>query len=444
MSKSDDVLNRLIESGVNIVRFIYVGTDGVIRAKSAHIDHLKDMIEGGIGLTKAMQSFSTLDHLVPDPAFGPQADDVFLTPDIDTIVPLPYAPGSARAYCDLVKRDGKPWELCPRSLLKRVVRKIKDELGLTPQIACESEFYILREVEGRYELFDGSRCFSTQGYDAGNELIQEWVKVLKAMGVDVVRVIKEYGPGQYEVNLRHTDPMRAAENFLTLKDVVKGTALLRGLKATFMAKPFYDMAGSGLHLHMSMVDGSGRNVFFDKNDPHGLSRTGYLFAGGIKHHIRALTAIGCPTVNSYKRFRLGSWAPTHATFGYNNRSCALRVPTIRSGSEGRGMRIEFRVPDATCNPYLLIAATLLAGLDGIVKEIDPGRPVEVDAYTLKDAEPLPNNLREALYALVEDRVIVEGLGESLVGEFVKMKTVEWDEYHSMVTDWERRNYIPIF
>ncbi|MCX8181894.1 MAG: glutamine synthetase family protein [Candidatus Methanomethyliaceae archaeon] len=444
MSKSDGILKMMSDCGVKIVRFIYVGTDAVIRAKSAHIDHLKDMLENGIGLTKAMQSFSTLDHLVPEPAFGPQADDVFLIPDIETLVPLPYAPGSARAYCDLVRRDGKPWELCTRSILKRVVGKIRDELGLVPQIACESEFYILKSVEGRYEPFDSSRCFSTQGYDAGNELIQEWVKVLKAMGVDVVRVIKEYGPGQYEVNLRHAEPLKAAENFLTLKDVVKGTALLRGLQATFMAKPFSELAGSGLHLHMSMIDSSGANVFYDMNDPHGLSEIGYLFAGGIKQHIKALTAIGCPTVNSYKRFRLGSWAPTHATFGYNNRSCALRVPTIRSGMESRGMRVEFRVPDAACNPYLMIAATLLAGLDGIKKGIDPGEPVEVDAYTLKEAEPLPNNLKEALDALTKDRVIVEGLGATLIGEFVKMKMAEWDEYHSIVTDWERRIYIPIF
>ncbi|MEM4217092.1 MAG: glutamine synthetase family protein [Candidatus Methanomethylicaceae archaeon] len=444
MSKIDEVLNKLKDSGVNIVRFIYVGTDGVIRAKSAHIDHLKDMAKNGIGLTKAMQSFSTLDHLVPEPAFGPQADDVFLTPDIETLVPLPYAPGSARTYCDLLKQGGEPWELCTRSILKRVVGKIREELGLIPQIACESEFYILRGVDGRYEPFDGSRCFSTQGYDAGNELIQEWVRVLKLMGVDVVRVVKEYGPGQYEVNLRHTDPLRAAENFLTLKDVVKGTSVLRGLQATFMAKPFSELAGNGLHLHMSMLDGTGANAFYDRNDPHGLSRIGYLFAGGIKHHIRALTAIGCPTVNSYKRFRLGSWAPTNATFGYNNRSCALRVPTIRSGMESKGMRVEFRVPDATCNPYLLIAATLLAGLDGIKRELDPGEPVMVDAYTLKDAEPLPNNLKEALDALAKDRVIVEGLGETLIREFLKMKIAEWDEYHSMVTEWERKSYIPIF
>lgn len=444
MSKNDEVLNKLKEAGVKVVRFIYVGTDGVIRAKSAHLDHLKEMLENGIGITKAMQSFSTLDHLVPDPAYGPQADDVFLIPDVETLVPLPYAPGSARAYCDLKKHDGEPWELCPRSILKRVVGRIKDELGLIPQIACESEFYVLRSIEGDYVPFDDSRCFSTQGYDAGNELIQEWMGILKAMGVDVLRIVKEYGPGQYEVNLKHTDPLRAAENFLTLKDVVKGTAILRGLQATFMAKPFSELAGSGLHLHMSMIDQSGANVFYDKKDPHGLSRTGYLFMGGIKHHIKALTAIACPTVNSYKRFRLGSWAPTHATFGFNNRSCALRVPTIKSGMESKGMRVEFRVPDATCNPYLTIAATLLAGLDGIKQEIAPGNPVEIDAYTLKDADPLPNNLREAVDALLKDRFIVENIGEALINEFVKMKIAEWDEYHSIVTDWERRSYIPVF
>jgi glutamine synthetase len=439
-----DVVKRLKEAGINIVRFVYVGTDGVMRSKSAHVEHLDDMLQNGIGITKAMQSFSTLDHLVPQPAFGPEADDVFLSPDLETLAPVPYSPGNARVYCDLLTKNGEPWDLCPRSILKRLTKKLKDELGLIPQIACESEFYILREIDGRYVPFDDSRCFSTQGYDAGNEVIQEWLRSLKEMRVDVVRIIKEYGPGQYEVNLRHGDPVKAADDFLTLKDVVKGVALNRGLRATFMAKPFSELAGSGLHLHMSMVDLSGRNIFYDGRDPHGLSEIGYFFVGGIKSHIGALTAIGCPTVNSYKRFRLGSWAPTHNTFGYNNRSCALRVPTIRSGLEEKGMRVEFRVPDATCNPYLLIAATLLAGLDGIKRRMDPGRPVETNAYELRDAEPLPNNLKEALEALNKDSFMVESLGRGLVEEFIKMKEMEWDEYHSMVTDWERRSYIPIF
>ena len=455
MRNIEDVVSEAKRHGIKIVKFVYVGLDGILRAKASYIDSLETHLRDGIGLTMAMQSFTALDTLIAEPRFGPESEDVYLVPDLETFSPVPHAPGVGRAMCDLRLRDGGEWSFCTRSLLRRLAEKWEKELGIRFQAAAETEFYILKHPSAEVvEPADWERCFSTVGYETLGEIAQEVMEGLKAAGIKIVRLIKEYGPGQLEVNMGHRSPLRAADDMVVLRDVARGVAAKRGLAATFMPKPFDWHAGSGMHLHISAVDAdSGKPLFYEPGDPRGLglSKLAYSFIAGVLKHIKPLTAIVAPTVNSYKRLIPGSWAPSATCYGYNNRSAAIRVPTSRVEGEEKAKRIEFRVPDATANPYLAIAATLAAGVDGIRRSLDPGEPVNVDAYKLSPEEMerrgvsfLPRTLREALGYLKEDKYLREALGEELVEEFIKVKMVECDAYDKYVSPWEIRSYLNAF
>lgn len=455
MSRLDNIIEIIEKNNIKLVRFIYVGLDGVLRAKSSYLDELEDHLIHGIGLTMAMQSFTALDTLLPEPRFGPESEDIFLVPDLETFSPITYVEGQGRVLCDMKLRDGGEWGFCTRSLLRKLLKRYEEELGIVFQSAAETEFYILRQTaHDKVEPVDWTRCFSTVGYDTLGDIVLEIINALKASGISVVRVIKEYGPGQVEINMKHRNALRSADDMVVLRDVAKGVAAKHGLVATFMAKPFDWHAGSGMHFHISGLDKeTGRNVFYDKSDKKGLnlSRTAYHFIGGILHHMKSLSAIVAPTINSYKRLIPGSWAPSNICYGYNNRSAAIRIPTTRVGKEEKNIRIEFRTPDATANPYLALAATIAAGVHGIREEIDPGEPVNVDAYKLsreekvkRNVESLPRSLREALEYLDRDDYLKSELGFELVEEYIKIKMAECESYERYVSPWEIKNYVPVF
>jgi len=448
-------MDTIKQYNIQIVRFIYVGLDGVLRAKASYVDELEDHLNFGIGLTMAMQSFTSLDTLLSEPRFGPESEDVFLVPDLETFAPITYSQGQGRAICDMKLKNGGEWSFCTRTLLKKPSRKYEEELGIKFQCATETEFYILKQIASdKVEPVDWSRCFSTVGYDTLGEIAIETINALKASGITVVRLIKEYGPGQLEINMKHRDVLRSADDTVILRDAAKGIAAKHGLVATFMAKPFDWHAGSGMHLHMSALNSkTGENIFYDKNDKRGLnlSKMAYHFIAGILHHMKALSAIVAPTVNSYKRLIPGSWAPSNICYGYNNRSAAIRIPTTRVGKEEKNVRIEFRTPDASANPYLALAGTIVAGVHGIMEEMDPGEPVNTDAYKLsleerkkKNINLLPCSLREALTYLEKDSYLKSELGTELVEEYIKIKKVECDSYDRYVSPWEIKNYVPVF
>lgn len=455
MRTAADVVSEAERYGVKVVKFVYVGLDGVLRAKASYIDSLQDHLEGGIGLTMAMQSFTPLDTLVASPRFGPEADDVYLVPDSETFAPIPHAPGIGRVICDLKLKDGRDWDFCTRTLLRKLTQRWEEELGLRFLVSAETEFYVLKQSAAEsVEPADWERCFSTVGYETLGEVAQEILEGLKAARVKLIRLIKEYGPGQLEINMGHTEPVRAADNMVVLRDTARGVAARKGLTATFMPKPFDWHAGSGMHFHISAVSvRDGGPLFYDPGDPRGLglSETAYSFIAGILEHIKALSAMVAPTVNSYKRLVPGSWAPSATCYGYNNRSAAIRVPATRAGGEAGAKRVEFRVPDAAANPYLAIAATLAAGVDGVRRGLDPGEPVNVDAYKLSSEEMrrrgisfLPRNLREAIQYLEGDEYLKEVLGRELVEEFIKIKLTECDAYDRYVSPWEIKHYLPVF
>lgn len=420
----------LKEKGIDVLNFTWVGLDGYIRAKGAYIDYVDELLKSGIGLTKAMMSFTPMDIISPYGSFGPHDEDVFLIPDITT---LSLLPPSAIVVCYLYENNA-PWIYDPKSTLKRTLDKLEEDNKYGVRSSFEVEFYLVKDRKP----YDDARCFDAAAL-YGNSVISEISKNLSLNKMDTLRVIKEYGPGQYEFDIMHKDAMRSADEVVIFKQIAKYVATKYSVEANFMPKPFNNLAGSGLHLNLSFWKGE-NNLFYDSKDKLGLSDLAYYFIGGILEHAKALTAIAAPTVNSYRRLIPGSWAPTKITYGYNNKSAMLRIPTPYPGMAAKDRRIEYRVPDPSSNPYLLLTAVIEAGLDGIEKGLKPGLPVNENAYYRKDIEDLPRNLRESLNELKRDTALVERIGKEIIDEFIKVKLAEVETFESYVTDLEYNIY----
>jgi glutamine synthetase len=282
------------------------------------------------------------------------------------------------------------------------------------------------------------------------DVLDEMVAALRAVGIDVYQIDHEDGNGQFEINFTYADVLKSADNFTFVKMAASEIAHKHGMTATFMPKPFSNRAGSGAHFHVSVGSAKVKNAFYDKNDKSGmgLSSMAYHFLGGVLHHARALCAVAAPTVNSYKRLVVGralsgaTWAPAYIAYGDNNRTACVRIP------HGR---LEIRLPDSGCNAYLVSAALIAAGLDGIDRKLDPGPAQNINLYQLsleelaaKGIKLLPQSLHEATDALEADAVICQGLGLDLAREFIRLKRMEWTEYSRHVSDWETHRYLEFF
>ncbi|ADB88668.1 glutamine synthetase family protein [Saccharolobus islandicus] len=425
-----NVEKELREKGVEILRFTWVGLDGYIRSKGAYIDHIDGLLKTGIGLTMAMMSFTPMNYISPYGTFGPQDEDVFLTPDLST---LSIFPPSAMVLCNLYKQ-GNPWNYDPRSTLIKTIEKVKERYDFDFKSAFEIEFYLTKDRKP----FDEARCFDPSAFYT-NQIVPEIAKTVRQINIEPIRIIKEYGPGQYEFDIMHKDTLRIADEVIIFKEVARQVASKHGVESNFMPKPFNKMAGSGLHLNISVWKDN-RNLFYNQNDKYGLSNLAYNLIAGLLEHAKALTAIAAPTINSYKRLVPGSWAPTKIAYGYNNKSAMIRIPTPYPGMSQLDRRIEYRVSDPTTNPYLLLTAVIEAGLDGIEKGLKPPEALNENAYNRKDIEDIPRSLREALNELRKDTRLVEKIGKEIIDEFIKVKLAEVEEYESLVTDWEYEVY----
>lgn len=419
---------------------IYHDYSGLAHAKTVPPERFADAVTSGIGFAKANMDFNVLDHQVPHPAFGAETGDFFAVPDPDTYAPLPYHPGAARAYASLTLAGGERWDGCPRSALQRVVADYAAE-GLQVRAAFEPECYLFKPGDAGYEPADQSRMFTVDGLERHSALLTRLAETLRAMGVTLEQVGAEYGPGQYEVNVRHAEPLRAADDLLTLKEALRALAREAGLLASFMPKPYAELPGCGLHIHVGLQDTAGRNAM-EGDRPAGLSAVGCAFVAGLLAHAPALCGVGAPTVNSYKRLQPGSWSPAHICYGPGNRAALVRIP------DGGSRHVEFRAGDNTSNPYLFLAAMLAAGLNGIRQGLDPGAPVMVDVGHLSDAEAaerglalLPRSAPDALDSLAGDATVMDVLGPVIGPTFLRVKRSEIDTYALQVGDWERATYL---
>jgi glutamine synthetase len=433
----------LAKNQVKSVLAQFVDIHGTAKAKSVPVAHFEDILNAGAGFAG---------FAVWGLGIEPHGPDYMAVGDLDTLSLVPWQPGYARIVCD-GHVHGKPWDYDARVTLKKQVARLQQQ-GLTFMTGLEPEFSLLkRSVAGKIEPCEDSDtlakpCYDYKGLSRSRAFLDRLVESLVAVGIDVYQVDHEDANGQFEINYTYEDCLTSCDHYIYFKMAAAEIASEMGLICSFMPKPFANRPGNGMHMHMSLSDGK-KNLFQDKKDKRGLdlSPMAYHFLGGLLKHGPALAAICAPTVNSYKRLVVGrsltgaTWAPAYISYGDNNRSSMVRIP---------GGRLELRLPDGACNPYLATAAVIAAGMDGIEHKLDPGAPHNVNLYELSDAELkkekisiLPQNLHEALTALEKDKVIRDALGP-VADEFLRLKHMEWVEYMRHVSEWEIESYLEFF
>jgi glutamine synthetase len=377
-----------------------------------------------------------------------EESDMYLKPDFSTYRVFPWAAPTgenvARMICDIYAPDGTPFVGCPRTALKKVIA-LAASRGYQMKAGPEAEFFLFQTKNGdpTTESHDTASYFDLSPVDQGEDVRREIVLALEAMGFHVEAAHHEVAPGQHEIDFRYDDVLTTADNVSTFRFVVKNVAIRNGLHATFMPKPVYGINGSGMHTHMSLFS-SNTNIFFDAKAPRQLSAACLHYIGGILRHAKGFCAITNPLVNSYKRLVPGYEAPTNIAWSEKNRSPLVRVPAAR----GVSTRIELRMPDPSCNPYLALAVMLRAGLDGIERKLDPGPPVNKNIFEMSHRErrhlridELPTNLSEALDELEKDDLVRDTLGEHLFEHFLAAKRAEWHDYIRQVSPWEVERYL---
>ena len=433
------ILERVEREKVKFMRLQFVDILGAIKNVEVPDQQFAEALDGRI-----MFDGSSIEGFVRT-----EESDMYLKPDLNTfqVFPWTYAGSErvARIICDIANPDGTPFAGCPRSTLKRVVA-LAGERGFAMRAGPEAEFFLFQRRESgepTTETHDSGGYFDLTPVDLGEDVRREIILVLEQMGFHVEAAHHEVAPGQHEIDFRHDDVLTTADNVSTFRFVVKNVANRNGLHATFMPKPIVGVNGSGMHTHQALYT-RGRNAFADDKAEWQLSRTCLQYIGGLLRHAKAFCAITNPLVNSYKRLVPGYEAPTAIAWSERNRSPLVRVPAAR----GPNTRIELRMPDPSCNPYLALAVMLRAGLDGIDKQTDPGPPVNKNIYTMSHRErrhlridELPGTLSEALDELEKSDLMRETLGDHIVDHFLAAKRTEWDGYIRHVSPWEIDRYL---
>lgn len=442
----EEILKLVEERGIEFVRFLYVDNDGIIRGYVSHRSCLAGDLVSGHAYSAAMPFFSSLDTLVPNTRFG-CVGEYRAVPELDTFRIAPYAPKTATVICDFLTVDHKPTGLCGRMALKDILAKSNYQV----KAAFENELYFIRQDDlGNLHPFDDSLCFATTGMNTTAPIILEIAEALTEQGLTVEKYYPEYGPGQQEIICRYDTALKAADNQVRLRETVRAIAAKHGILASFMPKPFQNLAGSGGHIHVSVWDGD-KNLFYDANAPYKLSSFALSFIAGILEHIRAVCAFTAGTVTSYKRLVPHNWASCYSCWGPDNREASVRVCSSQYGREQETLNLEIKAADSANNPYLALGAILAAGFDGVRRGLKPGEPALQDPSDFSDEERasrnirrLPQTLLEAAQALRADELYREALGEVFWDEYIKLKEFNWSEYNRQVTPWEIAKFAKIF
>lgn len=437
---AEDIRASVKEKNVGFLRLAFTDVNGTLKNVEVPTSQLDKVLENEIRFDG-----SSIDGFVRI-----EESDMVLHPDLSTWCVLPFQTGSShsigRLTCSVYKVDGTPFMGDPRNNLKRILSEMQD-MGYTDfAIGFEAEFHLFKLDENdkwTTEACDNASYFDMSDNDEGAKCRREIVETLEAMDFEVEAAHHEVGRGQQEIDFKFDDALTTADRVQTFKLIVRTIARKYGLCATFMAKPLEGEAGNGMHTNMSLFKGKD-NVFYDKNGQYGLSKTALYFLNGILEHARAITAIGNPTVNSYKRLIPGFEAPVYISWATKNRSPLVRIPSAGELTT----RLELRSADPTANPYLLLAATLKAGLEGIKAQKLPMEAITSNVFEMSEEErkargitPLPSTLHNAIKAFKEDKLIQEALGEQLTRSFIDSKELEWSKYTQSVSEWELERYI---
>jgi len=425
-----DLVKAAKDRGIKYFLISYVDLFGTLRAKLAPAAAIGDMAKEGAGFAGFA---SWLDMTPADP-------DVLAIPDPDSLIQLPWKKEVGWLAADPYM-NGKLVEQAPRVVLKRMREKTA-KAGYTLKTGVECEYFLMSPdgsaISDPSDI-QAKPCYDQSALMRRYDVISEICDSMSELGWGPYQNDHEDANGQFEMNWLYDDCLVTADRMAFFKYMVKTIAEKHGLRATFMPKPFANLTGSGCHVHASLWK-DGRNIFEDGNDGLGLSRAAYNFIGGVMNAAQELCSITNPTVNSYKRINAqvtlsgATWSPNAVTYAGNNRTHMIRIP-------GSG-RFELRLSDGAANPYLLPAALLAAGLEGMAKNIDPGKPLDIDMYAEgqkapKDTKMLPLNLLDALRLTEKSELLRRELGGEFIDSYIKLKTREWDEYSRQLTPWER-------
>jgi glutamine synthetase len=378
--------------------------------------------------------------------------DMLLKPDPNTYTIIPWFENNtgrtARLICDVYTTTEKPFESDPRFILKGVIEEAKKR-GFIYYTGPEVEFFLLRSENGLKRLPHDTGSYFDLALDKAYEIRSEMIGILQKLGISTEASHHEVASGQHEIDLKYSDALTIADQVITLKFTLKAIAEKYDCHVTFMPKPFFGINGSGMHVHQSLGNNEGKNLFFNEKDRYILSELAYNFIAGQLVHAKAMAGIVAPTINSYKRLVPGYEAPVYICWGSVNRSALIRIPRVSVG-KWHAVRAELRCPDPSCNPYLAFAVMLKAGLDGINKEIKPPEPVEEDIYKFNDdklsklgIETLPGSLIDAVKEMKRDSIIREVLGDNTFQKYVNAKLKEWKDFITHVTNWEIENYLEL-
>lgn len=440
-----DIDRFISDNDIKYVLAQFVDIHGVAKTKAVPAHCIHDVIHDGAGFAG---------FAVWGLGMEPQSADFMAKGDPATLSVVPWQPGYARIVCTGHVKE-KPYPYDSRYVLLRQLERLKQK-GWTLYTGLEPEMCLMRRsTDGRLTPVDHSDvldkpCYDYKGLSRARAFLEQLVESLQTVGFDVYQIDHEDANGQFEINYTYSDALTSADRFVFVRMAAGEIANGLGMICSFMPKTDSSRTGSGMHFHLSIADAENNNLFTDASDPSGmgLSKLGYQFLAGLLHHAPALCAFAAPTVNSYKRLVVGralsgaTWAPAYIGYGDNNRSAMVRIPYGR---------LEFRLPDSGCNPYLVHAAIIAAGLDGIERDLDPGEPMNINFYNLERDECvrrgigiLPQNLDEAINALELDPLFAEALGSEILSEFIKVKRMEWTEYSRHVSDWEVQHYAEFF
>ena len=443
MNPYQSTIDRLASQGIHSVLTQFCDIHGVAKGKLVPLGHLQEWVEQGAGFAGPSIWGTGL------PRYGARSE-YYGRVQPESLRPLPFMPGVAHAVCDGFA-GGAPLDTCSRQMLKSVLQSL-DARGWKLWVGIEPEFFLLNKGPGgQWQVADGQDRLDKPSYDLkaihrNAAYLDDMRSTLTQLGFALQQIDHEDACGQYEINYAFDHALAAADSFMLFKLAAHAVAERHGMVFSCMPKPLAHAPGSGLHFHLSITDAHGQPLFADAHGPLGLSLQGQQFAAGLLHHADALSALCAPTVNSYKRLASShsasgtTWSPVWKAWGDNNRTCVVR--TVAG-------RLEWRLPDPSCNVYAAIAGTLAAGLSGLDQGLLPPPPCNEDLYARRaaggDMPPrLPRSLDEAVTALQADAALQQAVGPAFCAEFVALKRAEWDDYAQQVSDWELRRYADAF
>ncbi len=435
----EDVLRLIDEAGVRYIRLCFTDILGKIKGMSVTRAEIEQVLDEGQGFDgSSVQGFARIEE-----------SDLMALPDPITFRIIPWEISGekvAMMFCDITNPDGTPYDGDPRWVLKRNLARLEDK-GWIFNVGPEIEYFYFEDDQDTV-ILDRSGYFDYDAMDVGSQVRKATVAALEAMDVAVECSHHEVAPSQHEIDLKYQEALVMADFAQVYRFIVKEVAMKGEMYATFMPKPISGENGSGMHCHQSLSSG-GRNLFFDKDDQYCLSKLARHYMAGILRHVKEFTLVTNQWVNSYKRLVPGYEAPVYISWGRRNRSSMVRVPTYRPGKE-QSTRIELRSPDPAANPYLTFACMLAAGMKGIEGEYELGEPIEENIYTMSDEtkathqiDTLPNSLDNAIGEFEKSELMKETLGSHIFDALILNKRIEWDQYRTQVSQYEKEKYLPM-